>query len=183
MNDQNQHAPAQRLLVVMPTWIGDTVMATPTLRALRHLYPQAHITALVRTMVKPILDACPWIDRMVTARSRKNASPERKLNRRFTLARRLATGRFDTAVLLPNSFRSALLVRTAGISRRVGYDRDGRGFLLTDRLLPRRVRGRYIPVPTRDYYLGIARYLGASEPDPTMELFARPEHTFKVTYA
>jgi heptosyltransferase-2 len=78
-------------------------------------------------------------------------------------------------VLLPNSFRTALVVRMAAIPRRVGYDRDGRGFLLTDRLLPRRTMGRFVPVPTRDYYLGLARYLGAEAPDPAMQLFTRPE--------
>jgi heptosyltransferase-2 len=86
------------------------------------------------------------------------------------LARHLAKGRFDTAVLLPNSFRTALLVAMAGIPRRIGYERDGRGFLLTDRLLPLRKGGGFVPVPTRDYYLGIARYLGATTTDPTMAL-------------
>lgn len=168
-------APSERLLVMMPTWVGDTVMATPTLRALRELYPGAHISALIRSSVRPILDGCPWVNRVVTVRPRRKG----KLvdNRRgglMALGRRLAAGRFDTAVMLPNSFKAALLARMAGVPRRVGYDRDGRGFLLTDRLLPRRDRGRFVPVSTRDYYLGIARYLGAADPDPSMQLFTRP---------
>lgn len=175
MSELPQHRPANRLLVVMPSWLGDTVMAMPTLRALRLLYPQAQITALARSMVRPALDACPWIDRIITTRPpRKGMSDGRRVGP-FNTARRLASGRFDTAVLLPNSFKTALLVRMAGIPRRVGYDRDGRGFLLTDRLLPRRDMGKFVPVPTRDYYLGIARYLGSIDPDPTMQLFTRPE--------
>ncbi len=150
-------------------------MAMPTLRALRGIYPQAHITVLARGMVKPVLDACPWIDRIATIRPRsKDRRQPRGRHGMIAVARRLAAGRFDTAVILPNSFRSALLVRMAKIPRRVGYDRDGRGFLLTDRLLPRREVGKYVPVPTRDYYLGLARYLGATNPDPTMRLFTRP---------
>ena len=73
---------------------------------------------------------------------------------------RIKRRRFDLAILMPNSLRSALLVSTAGIPRRVGYDRDGRGLLLTDRLLPMRRKGRYVPVPAVDYYLGLARYVG-----------------------
>ena len=54
----------------------------------------------------------------------------------FDLAARLRAGKFDLAVLLPNSFKSALVCKMAGIDRIVGYERDGRGFLLTDKLLP-----------------------------------------------
>jgi len=170
-----QHSPAQRLLVVMPTWLGDNVMATPALRAFRHLYPQAHITALVLRHLRPILDGCPWVDRIVSVRKKTRHAPHTKPTGPIKLAARLASAKFDTAVLLPNSFRSALLVRLAGIRRRVGYDRDGRGGLLTDRLLPRRVHGKYVAVPTRDYYLGLARYLGTLEPDANMALFTRAE--------
>ncbi len=169
------HQPPQRLLIVAPSWIGDAVMATPTLRALRNLYPDTHITALVRRTTRAILDACPWVDRIVTARPKKSRPTDRRAGA-FSLARRLAMRQFDTAILLPNSFRSALLMRVASIPRRVGYDRDGRGFLLTDRLLPPRAKGRFVPVSAHDYYLGIARYLGAENPDPTMQLFTRPEH-------
>ena len=159
----------------MPSWIGDAVMATPALAALRKLYPQAQITALARHTVRPIIDACPWIDRIITMRPARKGMPDARRTGPFNIARRLAAGKFDTAVLLPNSFKSALTVRMAGIPRRVGYDRDGRGFLLTDRLLPRRDMGKFIPVPTLDYYLGIARYLGSIDPDPVMQLFTRPQ--------
>jgi heptosyltransferase-2 len=168
--------PSEQMLVVMPNWIGDAVMATPTLRAIGELYPKARITALVRSSVKPIIDSCPWVHRIVTVRSRRKGMSDGKRTNPFVLARRLSSGRFDTAVLLPNSFRSALLTCLAGIPRRVGYDRDGRGFLLTDRLLPLRSQGKFVPVSTRDYYLGIASYLGAAHSDPAMRLFTRPDH-------
>lgn len=175
MSRASQREPSHRLLVVMPTWLGDTVMATPTLRALRRLYPQAQISALVREQVKPILDGCPWMDRMITIRTPRQGMADGRRKGLLTLARRLATGKFDTAVLLPNSFRTALMVYLARIPRRVGYDRDGRGGMLTDGLSPLRSKGGFVPVPTRDYYLGLARYLGAVKPDPTMQLFTRPQ--------
>lgn len=159
----------------MPTWLGDCVMATPTLRALRSLYPHAQITALVRHNVRPILIATPWIDRIISIRPKRQNHRDARRKGTFALAKRLAAGKFDMAVLLPNSFRSALVVAMAKIPCRVGYDRDGRGFLLTDRLLPRKQSNAFIPVPTREYYLGLARYLGASNPDPAMQLFTRPE--------
>lgn len=180
--DSNQRI--ERLLVVMPSWVGDVVMTTPTLRALRELLPDAHISALVRDNIEPLLDACPHVNRIIPMRTtRKGAAgktPQGKRKRSFNLARHLALGRFDTAILLPNSFRSALLTRMARIPRRIGYDRDGRGFLLTDRLLPRRVPGKFVPVSTRDYYLGIPRYLGAHDPSPALELYTRPEDDAKA---
>lgn len=169
-----QSKPVKRLLVVMPTWLGDCAMAMPTLRALRECYADARITALVSRAVRPVLDDCPWIDRVITTRKRRKGKPDRRRGP-VALARRLSLGGFDMAVLLPNSFRWAMIVTMAGIHRRVGYDRDGRGFMLTDRLLPRRKPGGgFLPVPTRDYYLGIVRYLGVPDPDPTMLLFTNP---------
>ncbi|MEM9415644.1 MAG: lipopolysaccharide heptosyltransferase II [Planctomycetota bacterium] len=177
MPNPAQNTPSKNLLVVMPTWLGDCVMATPTLRALREHYPDARITALVRHDIRPILDGLDSIDRILSIRKRGKATPKKKTQRRRTLValgRRLAKGGFDTAVLLPNSFKSAALVSVAAIPRRVGYDRDGRGMLLTDRLIPRRHRGKFLPVSTLDYYLGLARYLGAQDTDYAMELGTRP---------
>ena len=180
MPDSQQHRPSEKLLIVMPTWLGDCVMATPTLQALRDLYPEAHITALVRHSIRPLLDGLGTVDRLLSVRPRnpRNTQGAKAQMRRRTLVglgRRLSKGGFDTAVLLPNSFKSAALVAVAGIPRRVGYERDGRGVLLTDRLIPRRHRGRFLPVSTLDYYLGLARYLGAPDPSHVMQLATRPE--------
>lgn len=178
MPDAEKYPPCKKLLVVMPTWLGDCVMATPTLRALRDLYPEAHISALIRHNIRPILDGLDSIDRILSVRpANKHASPNKTRRRRtlIGLGRRLSKGGFDTAVLFPNSFKSAALVSVAGIPRRVGYDRDGRGVLLTDRLIPRRHKGKFLPVSTLDYYLGLARYLGAKDPGHRMELATGPQ--------
>lgn len=164
----------------MPSWLGETVMATPTLGALRNIYPDAEITVLTRRHLKPVLDGNPAIDRFITVHRRKDGKDQKKVGP-LRLARQLKKGKFDTAVVLPNGFRSALLVRTAGIKRRVGYDRDGRGGLLTDRLLPRRATGKFVPVPTIDYYLGIPRYLGATQTSTAMALFTGDEQDQQAT--
>ena len=175
MSAPKDNPKIERLLVVMPTWLGDCVMATPTLRALRGLYPEAQITALIRSTVRAAIEHTPWIDRIVTVRPRRKGRIDARRSGVIPVARRLSKGRFDAAVILPNSFRSALVVTMAGIHRRIGYERDGRGFMLTDRLIPRKQAGEgYIPVPTRDYYLGIVRYLGSVEPDESMQLFTTP---------
>lgn len=159
-----------RILVVQPSWVGDAVMATPTLRALRETYPNAEISYLLRRYVKPMYTGMPWADRLISYRTGR--SPGKKAGKSLLdLALRLREARFDIAVLLPNSFKTALLCKTAGIPKIVGYERDGRGFLLTDRLVPLKEKGKFVPNPIVKYYLGLAQYLGASQRDLTLKLF------------
>jgi heptosyltransferase-2 len=162
----------QKILVVQPSWVGDAVMATPTLRALRSLYPQAEIAYLLRRYVKPIYTGMPWADRLVTYRTGKTRAKAGK--GMFDLAARLRSAKFDMAILLTNSFKTALLCKMAGIEKVVGYDRDGRGFLLSDKLLPQKERGKFVPFPIIRYYMGIAQYLGSHERDLSMRLFVTP---------
>ncbi len=75
-------AVPQKILVVQPSWVGDAVMATPTLRAIRELYPQAHISYLMRRYVKELYGGIPWADQIITYRTGKTKSkiirPEKK---------------------------------------------------------------------------------------------------------
>ena len=131
------------------------------MRSLRRRFPEARITALVRRNCKPLLVGLATLDRVLSY------PPKTGL---MKLAGRLKRGGFDAAVLFPNSFKTALLAKTVGIPRRIGYDRDGRGFLLTDKLLPQKDAGKFVPVPTLRYYLGLAGYLGGGAGDGRMEL-------------
>jgi heptosyltransferase-2 len=169
------HAKIEKLMVVLPSWVGDVVMATPALRALRRLYPDAKITYLLKSYVRPVVDASPWHDRLIVLRPKSKQKSEPKKNGRPSLQSRLKRKRFDAVVLLTNSFRSAFVSGLAGIPRRIGYDRDGRGLLLTDRLIPMKHDGKFTPFPMIDYYLGVARYLGAQSAPRKMQLFTRPE--------
>jgi heptosyltransferase-2 len=83
----------------------------------------------------------------------------------------LRGAKFDLAIILPNSFQTALICKMANIPRIVGYERDGRGFLLTDKLLPRKEKGKFIPTPIVKYYLGLAHYMGSQGRDLSMKLF------------
>ncbi len=164
---------SQKILVVQPTWVGDAVMATPALRAIRQLYPNAHISYLLKRYVKPMYTGMPWADQLITYRTGKTDKKAGK-QQFIGLIGRLRKAKFDTAIILPGSFKTALICKMAGIDRRIGYDRDGRGFLLTDKLLPHREAGKYIPTPIIKYYMGIAHYLGSTERGLKMELFVTP---------
>jgi heptosyltransferase-2 len=159
----------RKILVVQPSWVGDAVMATPMLRALRELYPEAEISYLLRRYVKEIFTGMPWADRLITYRTGKTKAMAGK--GLFDLAARLRSAHFDLAVLLPNSFKTALICKMAGVKKVVGYERDGRGFLLSDRLLPVKERGKFVPSPIVKYYLGLSQYLGSKNRDLSLKLF------------
>lgn len=163
----------RRILIVQPNWVGDAVMATPMLRAMRERFPNAHIAYLLRRYVKPIYTGMPWADQLITYRTGKTKAKAGK-GAFFDLAARLRAGKFDTAVLLPNSFRAALVCKLAGIDRIIGYERDGRSFLIDDKLLPTKERGKFVPTPIVQTYMGIARYLGSTSRDMSLKLFVTP---------
>ncbi len=149
----------QRIVVFVPNWVGDAVMFTPTLRAIRRRFADAHISLLGRPAPAATLTPNPWTDEIIIA------------DGVFGPIRALRRERFDLAVLGPNSFRSALVACLGGAKRRVGYDRDSRGWLLTDRLPPPRdAGGGFAVVPALDYYLALAEHLGCDTGDKQMEL-------------
>jgi heptosyltransferase II len=161
-----------RIAVFCPNLIGDTVMATPTFRALRRGFPGAELAGVIRPQVAPTLDGSDWFDERILFDHRS----EQPAQRMFSMLRRLRRARFDLAVLLPNSFRSALVARLAGIPRRLGYERHGRGILLTDVLHhPLDADGRRRPAPIVDAYLKLARYLGCPIESKRLELATTPD--------
>jgi heptosyltransferase II len=145
--------PVLRLLVVMPSWVGDAVMATPALRLLRARLPGIYIGALVRPGIDELLAGSDFFDEVHADR------PAGVMGYK-NVASRLRARRYDTALLLTNSFSTALIARLAGVPRRIGYNRDARGLLLTDALeAPRRPDGRWAPIPAAAYYWHAARSL------------------------
>jgi heptosyltransferase-2 len=156
-----------KIAVFCPNMIGDTVMATPTFRALRGQFPDARLTAVIRPQTAPVLDGSSWFDEIILSHHR---SP-RAVERTRAVAKRLWQDRHDVAILLPNSFRSAWMARMARIPRRIGYIRYGRGLLLTDGLAPPRdAAGRLLPTPIVEYYLALARVLGCRGGSLQLEL-------------
>ena len=111
------------LAVALPNWVGDAVMATPALAALRRGFPQAHITALMRPYVRAVLEGLDFADEIAASRALERGASAGVFLREALILRGAG---FDAAVLFTNSFRTALLSRLAGVSERVGYAREGR---------------------------------------------------------
>jgi heptosyltransferase-2 len=146
-----------KIAVFCPNLIGDTVMATPAFRALRQGFADATLTAIIKPRIWPTLQGTSWFDDVIHLDSASSKREERMM----PVVRRLRRSPFDIAVLFPNSIRSAWMAWLADIPRRVGYERHGRGLLLTDRLrYPRDAAGNRLPMPIVESYLKLARLLG-----------------------
>lgn len=141
----------RHLLVRLPNPLGDAVMATPALRALRAALPDARITWAGGRAANAVLEGLPFRDDVMPIVGRQ-AEGWRAPWRAARLMRRLGA---DATLLLPNSFSSALAARLARIPVRVGTPLSGRGFLLsakvavpldpkTDKLLPRPMTTHYL---------------------------------------
>jgi heptosyltransferase II len=146
---------ASRILIRATNWVGDAVMSLPALAAVRNRFPSAEITVLARPWVAGLYSREPFADRLILHQAPRGL---RGLPQLMELARDLRRRRFDCAILLQNAFEAALVARLAGIPRRIGYDRDARGWLLTD-AVPVPQKGS-IPDHQQFYYLELLRRAG-----------------------
>lgn len=150
----------RRALVRCPNWLGDTVMAVPTLRALRAALPDAELWCL-GPWAPAVLEAEPSVDRRL--------SYPPAWRGRWAVVRELRRAAVDLVLLLANSFESALHARLAGARWRVGYAGDGRGWLLTHPVRPPEARAHQV-----EAYLGLLRPLGLAPAvtPPTLRIAA-----------
>lgn len=137
----------------MPSWLGDCVMATPALSRLRRDLPGCFVGGLVRPGMDELLAGTPLFDELHVHMPQGVMSPKHA-------AAKVRPRRYDTALLLTNSFSTALITRLADIPRRVGYDRDLRGILLTEKLIaPKTPDGSWALIPAVEYYHRLADHL------------------------
>jgi heptosyltransferase-2 len=142
-----------RVCVRATNWLGDAVMSLPAIRAIRQVFPHAHIAIAARPWVADLYARETSIDRVIPYTGSRRA-----------FAARLREERFDGAILLQNAFDAALLAWLARIPERIGYNRDARGLLLT-RAIPVPEPGE-IPRHERFYYLELLRRAGMIERFP-----------------
>jgi heptosyltransferase-2 len=122
-------------------------MSLPAIRAVREAFPGAHLTLAARASVAGVFARETVLDAVISYPAGRRAA-----------AAAFRSGNFDCAILLPNSFDSALAAWMARIPRRIGYRRDARRWLLTEAILPPETGE--IPRHQRFYYLELLRRAG-----------------------
>ena len=119
-----------KILVVAPSWIGDTILAQPLLALLKQNDPTARIEVLAADWSAPLLGRMAEVDAVISNPFRHG---EFGFSARRALGRRLASADFSAAYVLPNSWKSALVPFFAGSPQRIGYQGESRYLLLNER--------------------------------------------------
>src|SRR5262245_54150369 len=150
-----------RVLIKLPNWIGDAVMASPMVRAVRAHWPGAHLAALVRPKLRAAAERIPGFDEIV----------DEPVDAPFRLSRALSAGDWDIAFTLSSTLSAPVAFAVAGIPARIGFSGGGRGAFLTASVppLPRSVH-------LSDHYLALAALAGVPRP-------AAPRPAWTVTRA
>lgn len=141
-----------RTLLVLPNWVGDTVLSLPVLEALTAT--ERRVSVLARPHLVPLIEPLPRLEEVIARPGTQQGTVQR-----------LRAGRFDEAVVLPNSFRSSWLAFRAGIPRRWGYfplSAEGLGRALL--LAPGRRRPRRSHHQVEDYG-GLLGAMGIGRPE------------------
>ena len=144
----------RKILIRSANWVGDVVMSLPAIDSVRLTFPHAKISILVKPWVAELFKENPLVDQVFLYES---PGVHQGLRGKWRLARELKKESFELALLLQNAFEAALISFLAGIPRRAGYDRDGRGLLLSH---PVPVDRKIKKIHQVDYYLRLVESLG-----------------------
>ena len=159
------------ILVRAPNWVGDVVMATPGLRALRAQFENARIVVQLRPGLEGLLEGAPFVDEIRTVESYHRGLPA-MLREAAALRRR---ERFDLGICIPESLSSALLQRTSGVRHIVGYGGGMRQPLLHQAVRVPSHWGKRRMVARESFVLGLMHAVGCKEEDTNVALHTTPD--------
>ena len=160
------------IAIILPRWVGDVVMATPMIQAVRqHFGHNAKLTAVVKPLFQDLLAGTEWFDHFI-AYDRHSKKHEFGFQQ---AAAKMSVDRPDIALLVPNSLSSAALVWWGGCKKRVGYARHGRRLFLTDPLFPVRSGGRVVPMSTAQHSMDLAEKIGVPRQPLELKLATLPK--------
>ncbi|MDP2286715.1 MAG: lipopolysaccharide heptosyltransferase II [Pseudohongiella sp.] len=156
---------AHKLLVVGPSWVGDMVMAQSLFKVLRQQHTSLQLDVLAPAWSRALLQRMPEVDNAIDL---PFAHGELGLRKRLALAKALRAARYDQAIVLPNSFKSAIIPWFARIPIRTGWRGEQRGLLLND---CRTLDKQQLPMMAQRFVvLGQQKHFGVPEPLPVPQL-------------
>ena len=169
----------KKILVMRYRFIGDTVLTVPFLRNLREAFPAAQIDLMLEPFSGQVIEGCPYVDRVIpfefkTIHTYSAAAKRGKLAGYIHYGKMIRNEQYDAAFVLKRSLSSALLVRLAGVPRRIGFDTEGRGLLLTDRVAYRQDQHEVLN------FLDCLSVLDVPITSKALELWPTPENDKKV---
>jgi heptosyltransferase-2 len=172
---KERYKDVKEILVKGSNWVGDTIISFPAVHSLRRLFPQAHIYLLVMSHLAELWKANPDIDEVIPYDMPTGVG---RIFGELGIARLIKKRGIDLAVILPRSFSSAWMIFLGRVPHRIGYNSEGRNWLLTegiDRTPPLLRKHRMY------YYLHLIERLGhcPSSPMPSLSLNGKIERWAK----
>lgn len=153
---------SKNILVFKMSSLGDIILAVPSIRALRKRFPGANIKVLVDVRFRDVLNACPYIDELITCDFKDRDGGVGLLR----LASKLRAEDFDISVDLQNNRRSHLLSLLGTVQERYGYDNGKWSFFINRKIsLPKKEMD---PISHQACVLGL---LGITRIDRHLELW------------
>lgn len=157
--------PHAKIMIRAANWVGDAIMTTPVIRAVRKNFPKSTITVLAKPWVIPVYENNPYVDKILIY---DNKGRHKRGFGTLRLSKNLRGHEFDLAVLMQNAFEAGLISFLGGIKERLGYNTDGRTLLLNRSITlnPALKKGHLI-----DYYLGILKGACLADDGRSLDLF------------
>lgn len=163
----------KKILVLRYRFIGDTILTVPFLRNLRRAEPEAYIAWVVAPGSAEVVTGIPYVDELIfwdpVTIHADSRGTHRTLAAKLGFIRELRAKRFDKVYLLKRSLSSAIIAWLTGARERVGFDTEGRGFLLTKRVPYRHDRHEV------QNFLDVLRGDGVQVVDDHLEAWISPE--------
>jgi len=163
----------RRIVIRVNNWIGDVVMISPAVRAIRAHFRQARIAILAKRWVLETLRGDPFYDDLIEY---DDTGAHRGIAGRLRLVAALRRQRFDLAILFQKAFDAAALAFLGGARLRIGYATDARSWLLTHPLVPPPLETHHV-----EAFLGIVRALGCPIVDAFPSFHLRAEDRAEAT--
>ncbi|MBN1848271.1 MAG: lipopolysaccharide heptosyltransferase II [Deltaproteobacteria bacterium] len=160
-----QTTDIHRVFIRATNWIGDTVMSLPAMEAVRKIFPNAFIAVLARPWVLPLIEHLPAVDQIIPFQKKGGILGD--VGDVIRISRRLRKMQFDLALLFQNAFEAALIAYLSGVKYRIGFNTDGRRFLLSHVICKDHDIRKQHQV---EHYLAILRAMGweAETKDPVV---------------
>ncbi len=158
-----------RILVRGVNWVGDTILTYPAVQQLKSLFPHSHVAILIPSHLIDLWKTFPDVNEIIPFQKKRGIG---SIWEDINLSQSLMERKFDLALILPRSFRSAFHIYLARIPMRIGYKAEGRSLFLTHGI-PR--TKEVLHAHRLHYYQKLTDSLGQTEGFPSPRIFLREE--------
>lgn len=163
----------KKILIIRTDRIGDVLLSTPAIKALRRKFPQSYIAMMVRPYARDIVLGNPYLDEVIIY---DKYAAQRKFWKSIRFAWSLREKKFDLALILHPTNRVHMAAFLAGIKKRVGFNRN-LSFLLTDKIGHRKQEGQKHEL---EYTLDVIRSLGIEVEDKALFMPVRKDSEMHI---